>query len=146
MAELSDDQKIQLAVVELWNCRHAFEFVCPRYFDSLQPTEDPGVRFCPACREKVFFCRSPLDFVSHGEQGHCVALPEGFAPWGAFGSEMLGRPSRADLEAEERRVREVRAWWKSVLSYRPAFAPGAFAEVARYFAGPDRGRPGEPPG
>ncbi len=135
MAGLSDDQKLHLAVVELWNCRNAFEFVCPRYFDSLQPTEDPEVRFCAVCQEKVYRCATPLDFVRHGELGHCVAIPETFDPMGAFCTEMLGRPSRADIEENERHVRVVRTWWSEVLSQRPKFAPEAIAEVARIFGG-----------
>jgi hypothetical protein len=133
VAGLSEDQRLHLQVVELWNCRNSFEFVCPRYFSELEPTDDPAVRFCNVCRERVYQSRTPLDFVSHGELGHCVAVPEGFSPMGAFCTEMLGRPTRADLEENERHVRAIRSWWNEVLMQQPRFAPEAIAEVARTF-------------
>src|SRR5690348_13319231 len=104
MAGLSDDQKFHLSVAELWNCRNAFEFVCPLYFDSLQPTADADVRYCSVCHEKVYRCRTPLDFVTHGESGHCVAIPEGFSPMATACTETLGRPTRSDIEARKKRV------------------------------------------
>jgi hypothetical protein len=131
--ELTKDQRMQLHVVELWNCRNAFEFVCPRYFSSLQPTDDPEIRFCEVCQEQVYQCRTPLDFVTHGELGHCVAIPSTFDPMGAFCTEMLGRPSRAAIEENDRHVQAVREWWLGVLAEQPQFAPEAIAEVARMF-------------
>jgi len=132
MAKLSDGNRLVLTTVELWNCRNAFEFVCPRYFDLLQATEDSEVRFCEVCREKVYLCRTPLDFVTHGELGHCVAIPEGFSPMGTLCTEMLGRPTQADIEEQDRHVRDIRAWWRGVLAERPQFAQEAIAEVARF--------------
>jgi hypothetical protein len=124
---------MNLHVVELWNCRNAFDFVCPRYFSELEPTDDPAVRFCAVCQERVYQCRTPLDFVTHGELGHCVAIPETFDPMGAFCTEMLGRPGRAEIEENERHVQAVRAWWLGVLAQQPRFAPAGIAEVARIF-------------
>jgi hypothetical protein len=133
MAELSDDQRLHLQVVELWNCRNAFEFVCPRYFSELEPTDDSEVRFCGVCQERVYQCRTPLDFVTHGELGHCVAIPENYSPVGAFCTETLGRPTCQDIEERDRRVAAIRGWWLGVLDQQPRFAPEAIAEVARTF-------------
>lgn len=133
MEPLSEDQRMQLHVVEVWNCRNAFEFVCPRYFSELAATDDPTVRFCNVCQERVYQVQTPEEFVARGELGHCVAIPDTFAPMGAFCSEMLGRPTRADLEENERHVAAVRAWWLGVLAEQPRFAPAAVAEVARVF-------------
>ena len=134
MAELSDDQRMHLHVVELWNCRNAFEFVCPRYFSELTPTDDPEVRFCGVCQERVYRARTPLDFVTHGELGHCVAIPETYDPMGAFCTETLGRPTRQDIEERDRRVAAILAWWWGVLAEEPQFAPEAIAEVRRVFS------------
>jgi hypothetical protein len=133
VAELSDDQRLHLQLVELWNCRNAFEFICPRYFSELEPTDDPTVRFCNVCQERVYQCRTPLDFVTHGELGHCVAIPAGFEPVSAFCTETLGRPTRKHIEERDRRVRETRAFWEAVLAEQPQFAPEAMAEIARTF-------------
>jgi hypothetical protein len=46
---------------------------------------------------------------------------------------MLGRPTRQDIEEQERRVRGTRAWWQGVLAEQPQFAPEAIAEIARTF-------------
>ncbi len=133
MAGLSEDQRMHLHVVELWNCRNAFDLVCPRYFTDLEPTDDPEVGPCKVCQERVYQCRTPLDFVTHGELGRCVATPATFDPMGAFCTEMLGRPSRADIKENERHVQAVRAWWLGVLAEGPHFAPEAIAELARIF-------------
>src|SRR4051794_14126155 len=75
MGSLSDDGRFNLTTVELWNCRNAFEFVCPRFFRELEPTDEPGVRFCGVCSERVYLARTPGEFVAHGNRGHCVATP-----------------------------------------------------------------------
>jgi hypothetical protein len=133
MAALSEDGRLNLATVELWNWHNAFEFVSPRYFSELQPTDDPDVRFCGVCQERVYRAHTPLDFITHGELGHCVAIPEGFAPMGTLCTETLGRPTRPDIEERDRRVRDARAWWQRVLAEQPQFAPEAIAEIARFF-------------
>jgi hypothetical protein len=131
MPGLSREQRDQVTTVEVWNCAHAFEFVCPRYFSSLEPTDDPATRFCGACRERVYVCLTPQEFVSHAERGHCVCIPEGFAPLGLLCTEWLGWPSRQTVEAHERHLQDVRAWWQGVLAGRPPIEPEALAEVAR---------------
>jgi hypothetical protein len=73
--------------------------------------------------------------------GHCVAIPEGFDPMGAFCTETLGRPTRQHIEERDRRIVAIRSWWLEVLADRPQFAPEAIAEVARTFGQ----RPPEPP-
>lgn len=133
MAQLSVDQVHNLYTVELWNCRNAFEFVCPRYFAELDPTNNPDVRFCGVCQERVYLACTPLDFVTHGELGHCVAIPEGYDPMGGFSKETLGRPTPQDIEERDNRIAVVRAWWQAVLAEQPRFAPEAIAEMRQVF-------------
>lgn len=142
MAPLNEDQRSNLISVELWNCRNAFEFLCPQYFSELQPTDDPEVRYCGVCRDRVYHCATPLDFATHGELGHCVAIPEGFAPGGALCTAPVGRPTRQDIEEQHRRGAAIRAWWMGVLAEQPQFAREAIAEVARILRQPVPRPPG----
>jgi hypothetical protein len=91
------------------------------------------VRFCDVCREKVYRARTPLDFATHGQLGHCVAIPEDFYPMAALTPSTLGRPTRQEIERQDQRARDVRAWWVGVLAQNPQFAPEAIAEIAKLF-------------
>jgi hypothetical protein len=65
---------------------------------------------------------------------------------GAFLTETLGRPTKADIEERDRQVAAIREWWHEVLAKPPQFASEAIAEVARLFAprSPETGQ-AEPP-
>src|SRR4051812_27753342 len=39
--------------VPIENCGVAFQFRCPRRWESLKPTADEAVRFCESCRQRV---------------------------------------------------------------------------------------------
>src|SRR5262249_22494437 len=65
------------SVVE--NCESRFLFRCPERWDPLAPTKVAAVRFCAACREQVFYCRTIEEAKDHARQGRCVALDEGLA-------------------------------------------------------------------
>jgi hypothetical protein len=131
MDELTDDQLCNFETGDVWNCPNAFEFVCPRYWESLEPTADPGIRFCGICQQQVYRCTTPLEFVSHGELGHCVAIPEGYTPV-SIGTELLGRPSPQARRRYEERNRTVRQWWREVLDMQPRFALAALSVVRRW--------------
>ena len=132
MEELTDDQLCNMETGDVWNCPNAFEFVCPRYWESLEPTADPAVRHCGVCQQSVHRCTTPLEFVSHAELGHCVAIPEGYTPL-SVGMELVGRPSPQRVREYEDHKCAVRRWWGEVLGMGPRVAPGAFAVLRRVF-------------
>lgn len=61
----------------LENCESRFLFRCPERWDNLDPTGVAAVRFCQACRERVYYCHSIEEAQDHARQGHCVAVDEG---------------------------------------------------------------------
>jgi hypothetical protein len=65
---------------ELWNCKYAFEFVCPLKWDSLEKTESPKTRYCSVCQQNVYLCENPVEFVNQGNLGKCVAIPQEITP------------------------------------------------------------------
>jgi uncharacterized protein (TIGR02996 family) len=51
-----------------------FAFECPQRWDTLRPTEDPGVRRCDMCSQNVYYCRNQKEAQARAELGHCVAI------------------------------------------------------------------------
>lgn len=47
-------------------------------WESLGITSEENVRFCPECKEKVYFCVTDGDTLLHAKAGHCIAreLPD----------------------------------------------------------------------
>jgi uncharacterized protein (TIGR02996 family) len=93
--ELATDQLRELAaqVDVLWRARVArlpiegcadvkFDFLCPREWSALQPTEREKVRFCGSCKQQVFYSASIAEARRHAKRGECVALDLGVARWG----------------------------------------------------------------
>jgi uncharacterized protein (TIGR02996 family) len=95
VAELPDDHpsrdgKIQLmsllanklplawksAVVRLplENCDLLWDFVCPKRWEHLTPTDDAKARHCPACRKTVHYCGSIQDAQQKAWLGECVVV------------------------------------------------------------------------
>jgi hypothetical protein len=56
------------------NCDPRFEFVCPKQWTDLSTTEDDRVRYCEACRERVYLCATESEAAEHSRSRHCVAL------------------------------------------------------------------------
>jgi uncharacterized protein (TIGR02996 family) len=63
--------------MKIENCELQFEFQCPKRWDKLRPTIRDDVRFCDACQQAVYFCRSVSEARDHAWQGHCVAVQLG---------------------------------------------------------------------
>jgi len=63
----------------LENCENRFLYQCPERWDQLAPTKVATVRFCWACRERVYYCSTIQEAKEHAGQGHCVAVDEGLA-------------------------------------------------------------------
>jgi len=55
--------------------RVRFAFQCERRWESLAPTEAPGVRVCDSCSERVYHCASVREAEAFARQGRCVAVP-----------------------------------------------------------------------
>lgn len=58
---------------EIRNCVVKFRRVCPRTWEQLSSTPDPGVRFCGTCDHDVFLCSTDAEAVTHARAGHCIA-------------------------------------------------------------------------
>jgi len=114
---------------ELWNCENAFEFVCPRKWESLGHTESSNIRYCEVCSQNVYLCETPLEFVSQGNLGRCVAIRKEVTPGSAFFNHAVGRylPQAAIREAD---------WWKGVLDLNPTFNVEEIDEIRRKFEPP----------
>lgn len=114
---------------QLWNCENAFEYKCPRAWESLATTESQSVRFCNECRQNVYLCESPEEFVRHGEQGHCVAVPIEVVPGSIQRS--AGMPSREVVREQERLTRKSASFWEAVILQEPAFCPEGIEELRK---------------
>jgi hypothetical protein len=62
------------------------------------------------CDRDVHLCRTPADFIAHGEQGRCVAIPDDLSP-GLY----LGEPSPDVVLRDKARADRGAAWWEDVL-------------------------------
>jgi hypothetical protein len=56
-----------------------FATECPKLWEELTPTAEPGVRQCGACNEAVYECRTREEAEAHGAAGRCVAVPSTIA-------------------------------------------------------------------
>lgn len=55
-------------------CPIQFEYPCPKRWELLQVTDEPGVRFCNGCGEKVYYCARITDAQRIARDGGCVAV------------------------------------------------------------------------
>jgi uncharacterized protein (TIGR02996 family) len=81
---------------ELEACGVTFGFRCPRTWDALALTDDPLVRWCGACEERVHFAAALDEAEALAALGHCVAVSDAVARTGeplgeALRSGYLGR-------------------------------------------------------
>ena len=59
------------------NCRDPFAYRCPEKWEHLRATDDPEVRVCDACRDRVHYCHTLTEARKHAGMGHCVAVSLG---------------------------------------------------------------------
>ena len=52
------------SISEVWNCPEAFEFLCSKKWNDLNPTDLPNVRHCGVCSENVYWSANPEEFVA----------------------------------------------------------------------------------
>ena len=127
----SNPTKANPGETELWNCENAFEFVCPRRWEALGQTEEPGVRFCGVCNQNVYLCETPLEFVSQGNLGRCVAIPREVTPTEAFPRHFMGRVALPSVDEIQRRNEREKEWWKGVIANDPTFNTEEIEEIGR---------------
>jgi uncharacterized protein (TIGR02996 family) len=105
-----------------------FTFLCPNQWGMLQPTDDPAVRFCAGCQQKVYRCETTAQARDHALSGHCIAISGQVAGTVAREQEAamadcVGRPNPYSLWAQEifsevKRqessppVRPAKRWWQ----------------------------------
>ncbi len=72
----------------------AFEVECPKRWDEMLPTNDDGIRHCPACDEDVVYCSTIEQARTQAELGGCVALDIAVerSEWDMKHVELRGRP------------------------------------------------------
>ena len=66
-----------LSQSEIENCESRFIFNCPERWDNLAPTNVAAVRFCQACKERVYYCHTIEEAREHALSGRCVAVDVG---------------------------------------------------------------------
>lgn len=114
---------------EILNCQVAFEFQCPKSWDSMTQTEHSSIRYCEVCSQNVYLCLTPDEFISNGKLGRCVAIPKQMLP-GAPGETHLdhllepvfaGQPKKTwqHLEHDKQRLE----WWDKALEEGPLSFP-----------------------
>jgi hypothetical protein len=82
--------------------KHRFSFECMRTWESLAPTDDPKVRSCDTCNQRVYFCDDDRELLAKAREGRCVAMREPEELWLANRAQRIvpatrtGRPQPAD--------------------------------------------------
>jgi hypothetical protein len=141
----SNPVKMNPSETELWNCENAFEFICPRKWESLRHTDSPDIRYCEVCSQNVYLCESPTEFVRQGNMGRCVAIPVRVKPKEVYTPRrIVGRISAEGVKrsAELEKLRQVRKrraeeWWEGVSDLNPKFNREEIDEVRRKFEPPN---------
>ena len=87
---------------EVEHCSWKWEFQCPKLWSGMRQTDDPNVRMCDVCLEKVYLCETDEEIVRHARSGHCVAVGQHEIVAGIPGPEewvpLPGRISPKDFD------------------------------------------------
>jgi len=88
------------------NCLPVFGLVCPQRWESLAPTDEPGVRHCGQCDKEVYFCTTDAETVSHAQAGHCIAreMPDLSEMRAVYVGQPVGVPPETSQQAEARKL------------------------------------------
>jgi uncharacterized protein (TIGR02996 family) len=62
--------------VPVENCS-LFEYACPKRWDNMEVTHEPGVRFCDTCRKPVYYSPTIEEARRNAWDGRCVAVELG---------------------------------------------------------------------
>ena len=90
------------------NPRFEMDFVCPKKWNEMIPTENNKVRFCGDCQKNVYFCDNIIEARELGNKGSCIGLDVGVERkendlQGEYA--IFGRPRQEDLDAETERIK-----------------------------------------
>lgn len=110
----------------VWDCERMLKFRCAWNWESLAETGDADVRHCPECDKDVYRCRTPADFVAHGEQGRCVAVPDDLTQ-----TLSLGEPEPAEVLRKNEAADRGQAWWAEVVDRQSSLGPEAMDRIRR---------------
>lgn len=89
-----------------------FAFACPRSWEELAPTQQPGVRHCSGCGEDVHRADTLIAAEHLARQRRCIAVPSKLTEQGGYPEGrrlMLGRPEHP-----------VRKWSTQLFGERPS--------------------------
>lgn len=65
-------------MLDIRNC--ALRFKCTKSWDELRQLSDPKVKYCTDCGDKVYFCESDEEIVSHIRANDCIAYTDLLLP------------------------------------------------------------------
>lgn len=125
---MADEPPKYIHIEDVWNCENAFQNACPKKWESLEPTENDGLRYCDVCDQKVHLCETPEQFVQLGNAGHCVAVPNANHPI-HLNLMALGRPSPESIRKLEQKKEKAEQWWSAAIAHNPTFQDDAFAII-----------------
>ena len=80
-----------------------FAFECPNQWETLEPTDAPGIRFCAGCRRKVYFCNSAAMAEELAQHGECIAVSRAVAGpvFAELSRNVVGQPEVGSLWAKK---------------------------------------------
>ena len=105
---------------EIWNCPDAFEFVCNKQWEGLNPTEVNNIRYCDVCSENVYLSSTPQEFVRNSTLGRCVAVPRQGMPPTPLLPCLTGMPSPEFVREFAEHQAQYKIWWNIALSHDPS--------------------------
>lgn len=111
----------------VWDCERMLRKRCPQSSRKLDSTAEADV--CRECARDVYLCRTPADFVAHGELGHCVAIPDDLSP--RQRDLGLGEPEPKEVLRHKERVDRGVAWWDEALLRQTTFSAEKIEEIRR---------------
>ncbi len=87
------------------NCLPVFRLVCPQRWEDLTPTNEPGVRHCVQCDQRVYRCATDAETIAHARAGHCIAreMPDASEMRAVYVGRPVGVPPETPPQAEARR-------------------------------------------
>lgn len=115
---------------EEWRKNHPrmdFNFVCPKKWNEMEPTENRKVRFCGDCKKNVYFCDNIVEARELGNQGCCVGIDVGVKRkkddhFGEFA--IFGNPKPEHIEENKTRPMPDRISAKRIMKKAELYMKG----------------------
>lgn len=96
---------------EEWRKNHPhfeMEFICPKKWDEMVPTNNNKVRFCEDCKKNVYFCDNIVEARELGYAGNCIGIDIGIKSKKENlqgESAFFGRPRPETIQNERDRIK-----------------------------------------